>query len=173
MSQTAITNLYPAPSCKPPARTWSSNATLATDADGHIMVTPQDATASYYHFSPFLWSQSERFGRWVCYVLWLDDSSKIANISIASAENQVRGIVGGHFCWLAGRMVNLGSAVHEMNIQCAHIPRVTCIGCGYYTDADWQRLQQLMAQGRITAPWWATPVEATDRKHTMPPILLS
>ncbi|KFI65884.1 hypothetical protein BCUN_0380 [Bifidobacterium cuniculi] len=105
------------------------------------------------------------------YVLWLDDSSRIANISIASAENQVRGIVGGHFCWLAGRMVNLGSAVHEMNIQCAHVPHVTCLGCGYYEEDDWQRIQELMAQGRLTIPWWATPTAATDRKHALPPIL--
>ena len=173
MSTIVVTNLYPAPSCSPPARTWSSNATLTTDADGHTMVTPQDKSLTWYHFSPMPWNMGqERYGRWVVYVLWLDNSANISKISIASTENLTRGIVNGHFCWIAGRATNAGSSVHEMNIQCAHVPRVTLCGCGYYEQEDWDRLQELVAQGRLTAPWWATPPDAVGKKNGKPPILL-
>ncbi|KFI57509.1 hypothetical protein BCUN_1855 [Bifidobacterium cuniculi] len=159
-----VRNLYPAPACSPPARTWSSNATLTTDADGHTMVTPTDATALHYFYSPFLWSQTDRFGRYVCYVLRLDDSANVPKISIASTENLTRGMVDGHVCWIAGRMTRAGSSVHEMNIQCAHVPRVTVLGCGYYEADDWARLQTLMAQGRLTIPWFGAAQDATEHQ---------
>ena len=148
-----ITNLYTAPRRVPPARTWSSNATLTTGTDGHVTVTPMDTTASFYFFSALFWNMGDaRFGQYICYLLDLEDSDNINHISIASGTDLRKGIVSDHTAWVAACLTNGGSSVHELNIQTEHVPYVTLLAFGLYSADDWKKIRGMMRQGLLNTP---------------------
>lgn len=148
-----ITNLYTAPRCTPPVRTWSANATLVTGTDGLITVTPVDTDSSFYHFSALPWNMGEeRFGKYVCYLLGLENTDDIDHMSIASASDLAKGIVTDRTGWIAGCLAKGHSSVHELNIQTEHVPSVKLLGCGLYTAADWELLRDMIRQGLLDAP---------------------
>ena len=73
--------------------------------------------------------------------------------------------------WVSGRLNNLGSLWHELQIKPELDTTVKLLGSALYTPEDWVLVGEMVDTGVLQIPWFAVPKTAPGDDEPQPVLM--
>ena len=146
----------------------TDNATATRNADGTYTYTP--ASTDKPMKIAVINQDGDRVGKVELAVMQCAQPNLVSTVTMEQTVRLGSGVCGANLCWIASRIANKLVTYHCLIIP-ASMGAVTIRGIGYYSQSDYEHLTKLVAQGKLTIPWWRTPPTATEASP-QPPMLV-
>lgn len=167
-----IRNLQQDPYSRAACR-WGLNVNVTEDADSRRVYSCADTTKTWA-FSVLQHTGSDRYGKTLVAVIELGQPVDLAGttlLTMACADDVTFCRISGTRYWVSGRLNNLGSLWHELQIKPELDTTVKLLGSALYTPEDWVLVREMVDTGVLQIPWFAVPKTAPGDDEPQPVLM--
>lgn len=167
-----IRNLQQDPYSRAAGR-WGVNVNVTEDADSRRVYSCADTTKTWA-FSVLQQTGSDRYGKTLVAVIELGQPVDLAGTTLLKmncADDVTFCRISDTRYWVSGRLNNLGSLWHELQIKPELDTTVKLLGSALYTPEDWVLVREMVDTGVLQIPWFAVPKTAPGDDEPQPVLM--